>query len=135
MRYVSVFFILCAFSLLSSFVSAADFVLSSSSQAASHNEKKELLFASLASNDGHRFWSTVNARELDTRPGSDDEKNMAKEAWYELLGFDPFVPYYTAQKIEDAVTDKTKVTVWKFHGKAKFNTSDGKADYVFRHQF
>ena len=100
----------------------------------SNTEKRELIFAGIDSHDRH-FWTTVNARIPDDRPDSEDERNKAKEAWYELLGFDPFVPYYEAKRIEDAVKDKTKVTLWKFKGRADFSAKGERADYVFKHQF
>jgi hypothetical protein len=133
MQSVFLFTFVCAFSVVSFAIFAEEGVVASSVQMMP-TEKRELLFAHVTG-DGHRFWENVNKRAPDLRPGSDEEKDMAKEAWYEMLGFDPFVPYYEAQKIEDAVEEKTKVKVWKFSGKADFDTRGEKANYVFRHQF
>lgn len=62
-----------------------------------------------------------------------NEKEQIRAAWKRAFGCDVWLPYYVAKDIEDKVSEKMSVRVFKMKGKPKLE-KDGFV-YVFKRTF
>jgi hypothetical protein len=81
------------------------------------------------------YWSWLNSREFTKRFDQENEKVQLRRQWQDLLGVDVFMPYFKVKEAEEYLTDKTKVTVFDFRGKAHFNESKKQVEYIFKKRF
>lgn len=61
------------------------------------------------------------------------EKKLLREQWQKFLGIDIWYPYFKAKEIEDWISDKTKVELFHFKGRVRFENNQVK--YTFKAQF
>ncbi len=61
------------------------------------------------------------------------EKEILREKWSNLLGIDIFLPYFKAKEIEDKISEKASIKIYKMKGKPVFENSQVK--YVFKTKF
>ena len=61
------------------------------------------------------------------------EKEILREKWSDLLGIDIFLPYFKAKEIEDKISEKASIKIYKMKGKPVFENSELK--YVFKKKF
>lgn len=64
-----------------------------------------------------------------------ETKEQLREEWQEFLGIDVFYPYYKVREIEKHVQEKTKFELFKFKGKAEFETGTSSVKYIFKKKF
>ena len=62
-----------------------------------------------------------------------NEKQLIRSQWQQAFGVDVWVPYYKAKEIEDRVSDKFSVKVFKIKGKPKCD--DNECRYTFSGKF
>ena len=62
-----------------------------------------------------------------------NEKKVIRTQWQQALGVDVWVPYYKAKEIEDRVSDKFSVKVFKLKGKPKCDENECR--YTFSTKF
>ena len=84
------------------------------------------------------FLAFLNCKTL-IRSVSDDEKQgksekeILREKWSDLLGIDIFMPYFKAKEIEEKISEKASIKIYKMKGKPVFENSQVK--YVFKAKF
>jgi len=61
------------------------------------------------------------------------EREILREKWSDLLGIDIFMPYFKAKEIEDKISEKASIKIYKMKGKPVFENSELK--YVFKTKF
>jgi len=66
-------------------------------------------------------------------PPKINEKEQIRDAWRRAFGCDVWLPYYVAKDIEDKISEKMSVRVFKMKGKPKFEKNAFL--YVFRRTF
>ena len=62
-----------------------------------------------------------------------DEKRFLREQWQKFLGVDIWYPYFKAKEVEDWIGEKTKVELFHFKGRMRFENNQIK--YTFKAQF
>jgi len=62
-----------------------------------------------------------------------NEKKTIRAQWEQTFGIDVWVPYYKAKEIEDRISDKFKVKIFKLSGKPKCD--DNECKYTFSGKF
>jgi hypothetical protein len=81
------------------------------------------------------YWAWLNSKNFATSFDQDSEKVQLRKQWRDLLGVDVFMPYFKVKEAEEFVSNKTKVSVFNFRGKAHFNESKKQVEYIFRKRF
>jgi len=79
------------------------------------------------------FWNYVYAKSEEAIAEKRDEKKILRGRWKAWLGIDIFYPYYKAQEIEDWVSDRFKVKIFKMQGRPKLE--DNQFKYTFKIKF
>lgn len=62
-----------------------------------------------------------------------DEKKRIRQEWQKAFGFDVWYPYYKAKDIENWISDRVSIKIFKMKGRAKFENKQFK--YVFETKF
>lgn len=62
-----------------------------------------------------------------------NEKRLLREQWQKFFGIDIWYPYFKAKEVEDWIGDKTKVELFHFKGRMRFENNQIK--YTFKTQF
>jgi len=61
------------------------------------------------------------------------EKEILREKWSDLLGIDIFLPYFKIKEIEEKISEKASIKIYKMKGKPVFENDQLK--YVFKTRF
>jgi len=91
-------------------------------------EKKNTAFLAFMNSEIH----TVSLYDGEENKGK-SEKEILREKWSNLLGIDIFLPYFKAKEIEDKISEKASIKIYKMKGKPVFENSQVK--YVFKTKF
>lgn len=81
------------------------------------------------------FLDFINKKAYAETIEKNDEKKKLREKWEELTGVDVFYPYFKAKEIEDWVSEKFKVKIFKIRGRLKLSEADNQIKYVFSIKF
>jgi hypothetical protein len=93
------------------------------------------LRAALQNQNHYSYWAWLNSKTFVKRFDPDLEKKELRRQWHDVLAVDIFMPYFKVQAAEDFLSNKTKVTVFSFSGKAHFNESKKQVEYIFKKRF
>jgi hypothetical protein len=93
------------------------------------------LRAALQNQNRYMYWAWLNSKTFAKSFDQDSEKVQLRRQWQDLLGVDVFMPYFKVKEAEEFVSNKTKVSVFNFRGKAHFNESKKQVEYIFRRKF
>lgn len=88
--------------------------------------------------DGHQkknqaFFDYVDKKIADRASQTREDRKTIREEWQKYLGIDIWYPYFKTKEIEDWLCDKTKVEVFHFKGRVKFENNQLK--YTFKMRF
>ena len=64
-----------------------------------------------------------------------EEKKILRQKWEELTGVDIFYPYFKAKEIENWVSEKFKVKLFKMQGRLKLSGENNQVRYAFSVKF
>lgn len=90
-------------------------------------------FVNFYEESDHAFWGFIEKRVREDTIRKNEEKRIIREAWEEWLGVDIWYPYFKAKEIEDWISDRFKVRIFRFRGRLKFEKE--RVTYTFRMQF
>ena len=93
------------------------------------------LRVALKNQDHFIYWAWLNSKSFVVSLDQDNEKAMLRRQWQELLGVDIFMPYFKVKEAEEIVSNKTKVTLFSMRGKAHFDESKKRVEYIFKKKF
>jgi hypothetical protein len=93
------------------------------------------LRAAIENQKHYIYWSWLNSKTFVKKSDQELEKQQLRQQWHDLVGVDVFMPYFKVKEAEDFVSDKTKITVFNFRGKAHFNEKKKQVEYIFRKRF
>jgi hypothetical protein len=93
------------------------------------------LRAALQNRNHYSYWAWLNSKTFVKSFDQDLEKKELRRQWQDTLGVDIFMPYFKVKDAEDYLSNKTKVSVFSFRGKAHFNESKKQVEYIFRKRF
>ncbi|MFH1339401.1 MAG: hypothetical protein ABIH40_06135 [Candidatus Omnitrophota bacterium] len=79
------------------------------------------------------FWEFVDKQAYAAAVDDKEEKEILREEWRKLLGVDIFYPYFKEQEIEDWVSQKASVEVFKIKGRPTIEYNQFK--YTFKIEF
>jgi hypothetical protein len=79
------------------------------------------------------FWDFIDKEIYEDNYKKREEKTILREAWKEWLGIDVWYPYFKAKEIEEWIRDRTKIKIFRFRGRAKFERN--RIIYTFKMQF
>lgn len=81
------------------------------------------------------FWEFINKQAYAAPLDEQEEKEILilREEWRKLLGLDIFYPYFKEQEIEDWVSQKASVEVFKIKGRPTIDYNQFK--YTFKIEF
>ena len=69
------------------------------------------------------FFDFINKKAYAAKIDEKEEKKILRESWKKLLGIDIFYPYFKAKEVEDWVSDKASVEIFKLRGRPKFENN------------
>lgn len=78
------------------------------------------------------YLAFINNKNRHVR-NEDNDKKILRKKWQELLGMDIFYPYFKMREMEDWVSEKASVQVFKMKGKPRFENNQVK--YIFKIKF
>lgn len=70
---------------------------------------------------------------LKTSDKKEEDKQILREKWKDLLNIDIFYPYFLKKDIEKFISEKTKIEFFNIKGKAEFE--DNQVKYIFKAKF
>ena len=79
------------------------------------------------------FFDFIDKKVFADTIDKSEEKKILREKWKRLLGVDVFYPYFKAKEVEKWVRDRTRVKLFSFRGRAKFERN--KIIYTFKLKF
>jgi hypothetical protein len=79
------------------------------------------------------FLSFLNSKAYASAIDEKEERKLLREDWEKLLGMDVFYPYYKAKEVEDWVSDKASVKIFKMKGSPTFKNNQ--FQYTFNLKF
>jgi hypothetical protein len=90
-------------------------------------EKRERNFLAYSNRKIVTFRNTTDEQQIK------NEKEFLRQEWEKFLGIDVFMPYFKVKEIEDWVSEKAAVHIYKIKGKPKFE--DNQIKYTFKVRF
>lgn len=81
------------------------------------------------------FFDFLNKKAYAASLEKNEEKKKLREKWEELTGVDVFYPYFKAKEIENWVSDKVKIKVFKMRGRLKLSGENNQVRYTFSIKF
>ncbi len=79
------------------------------------------------------FLDFIDKRVYEDSFREKEEKRLIREQWKQYFGLDIWYPYFKAKEIEDWISDSTKVELFHFKGRMKFENNQIK--YTFKGRF
>lgn len=95
--------------------------------------RQSIVFMSSYATTNEAFLGFIDKRIHEGNFREKEEKRVIREQWKQFFGLDIWYPYFKAKEIEDWISVSTKVEMFNFKGRIKFEHNQIK--YTFKTQF